>query len=57
MVKKSQLNITNLNSIRKYLKKIRAQSVLHLAGLSRPMSGHERNISKSIKNDFLTELG
>ena len=51
--KKSQLNITNLNSIRKYLKKIRAQSVLHLAGLSRPMSVHERNISKSINLNII----
>ena len=45
---KSQLNITNLNSIKKYLKKTKPQSVLHLAGLSRPMSEHENNISKSI---------
>ena len=46
--KKTQLNICNLNSMRKYLKKIRPQSVLHLAGLSRPMIEHEKNISKSI---------
>ena len=46
--RKSQLNITNLNSIRKYLKKTKPESVLHLAGLSRPMSEHKKNISKSI---------
>ena len=46
--KKSQLNIVNLNSIRMYLKKSKPISVLHLAGLSRPMIEHEKNISKSI---------
>ena len=46
--KKKELDITNLNSIRKYLKKNKSQSVLHLAGLSRPMIEHERNIQKSI---------
>ena len=46
--KKSQLNISNLNSIRKYLKKVRPKSVLHLAGLSRPMIEHSKNIRKSI---------
>ena len=46
--KKSQLNIVNSNSIRMYLKKNKPMSVLHLAGLSRPMIEHEKNISKSI---------
>ena len=47
--KKSQLNIIDLNSIRKYLAKTKPASVLHLAGLSRPMIEHEKNIGKSIK--------
>ena len=42
------LNIVNLNSIRKFLKKVRPKSVLHLAGLSRPMIEHDKNIAKSI---------
>ena len=45
---KSKLNISNLNSIKKYLKKIRPFCLIHLAGLSRPMSMHDKNISKSI---------
>ena len=51
--KKTELNIINLNSIRKYLKKIKPQSVLHLAGLSRPMDEHEKNICKSINLNII----
>ena len=51
--KKTQLNITNLNSIRRYLMKTKPQSVLHLAGLSRPMAEHESNISKSINLNII----
>ena len=40
--KKNQLNIVNLNSIKRYLKKTKPKSVLHLAGLSRPMILHEK---------------
>ena len=35
--KKTQLNINNPNSIRRYLIKNKPKSLLHLAGLSRPM--------------------
>ena len=45
---KKNLDITNLNSIRKFLKKNKPKSVLHLAGLSRPMIEHEKKINKSI---------
>ena len=45
---KKQLNILSLISIRKNLKKIKPDYVLHLAGLSRPMKLHEKNIKKSI---------
>ena len=45
---KNHLNITSIKSIKKFLKKNRPQSVLHLAGLSRPMIEHEKNINKSI---------
>ncbi len=45
---KNLLNITNLNSIENFLKKVKPKSVLHLAGLSRPMIEHDKNISKSI---------
>ena len=45
---KTQLNILSTNSINKNIKKFRPKIVLHLAGLSRPMSVHENNINKSI---------
>ena len=46
--KKHELNILSLNSIENNFKKFRPDFVLHLAGLSRPMSIHDQNISKSI---------
>ncbi len=45
---KKQLNILNVNSIYNYLKKKKPKYVIHLAGLSRPMSDHDNNIEKSI---------
>ena len=51
--KKTQLNIINLSSIKKYLKKTKPQSLLHLAGLSRPMNEHEKNICKSINLNII----
>ena len=51
--KKNQLNISNVNSIKKYLRKIKPHSVLHLAGLSRPMIQHEKDICKSINLNII----
>ena len=45
---KKQLNILNLKSINKYLKKFKPKYLIHLAGLSRPLKMHEKNITKSI---------
>ncbi len=45
---KKNFNILNLNSLKKYLKSTKADTVIHLAGLSRPMSIHEKDIKKSI---------
>jgi dTDP-4-dehydrorhamnose reductase len=45
---RNQLNICSLNSIAKVIKKYKPKTVLHLAGLSRPMNIHEKNIGKSI---------
>ena len=45
---KKQLNILSYSSIKNNLKKFKPNSVLHLAGLSRPMNIHEKNISRSI---------
>ena len=50
---KNHLDITNLKSIRKFLKKTKPQSVLHLAGLSRPMIEHEKDINKSINLNII----
>tara|TARA_A100001011_G_C14245089_1_gene815172 strand:- start:190 stop:900 length:711 start_codon:yes stop_codon:yes gene_type:complete len=46
--KKSQLNILKINSILKYLKKTKPKYLIHLAGLSRPLNIHEKNIERSI---------
>jgi len=46
--KKENLNILSTNSIKNYLIKLRPKTVIHLAGLSRPMDIHEKKISKSI---------
>ena len=45
---KNQLNILNLNSIEKAIKRNKPKAILHCAGLSRPMNIHKKNISKSI---------
>ena len=50
---KKKLNITNTNSIFKFLKKTKPKAVLHLAGLSRPMNKHEKNITESIKLNII----
>tara|TARA_B100001029_G_scaffold73845_1_gene60325 strand:+ start:663 stop:1373 length:711 start_codon:yes stop_codon:yes gene_type:complete len=51
--KKNKLNITKFNSIKKYLAKNRPHCVIHLAGLSRPMKIHEKEISKSIELNII----
>ena len=50
---KNSLNIINLNSIKKFLKKEKPRSVLHLAALSRPMALHDKNINKSISVNII----
>ena len=44
---KSQMNILNLNSLEKYLKLKKPKYFMHVAALSRPMSIHDKEISKS----------
>tara|TARA_B100001540_G_C15725456_1_gene605062 strand:- start:176 stop:883 length:708 start_codon:yes stop_codon:yes gene_type:complete len=46
--KKNELNILNIKSIEKYLKKIKPRILIHCAGLSRPMNIHDSKIDKSI---------
>ena len=50
---KKKLNILNQKSIENYLKKSKADVLIHLAGLSRPMSIHDNNISKSINLNII----
>ena len=45
---KKQLNILSPKSIQNNIKKYKPNYILHLAALSRPMSIHDKNISKSI---------
>ena len=50
---KKLLNITKFNTIKKYLSKTKPYYLIHLAGLSRPMKIHEKNISKSIELNII----
>ena len=45
---KKECNILNNSSIDKIIKKVKPKIIFHCAGLSRPMSIHEKNIEKSI---------
>ena len=45
---KKELNILKINSIHNYIKLKKPKYLLHLAGLSRPMEIHKKNINKSI---------
>ncbi len=46
--KKGTLDITSFKSVQKYIKLKKPDILIHLAGLSRPMSIHNRQIQKSI---------
>tara|TARA_B100000767_G_scaffold97378_1_gene93468 strand:+ start:923 stop:1615 length:693 start_codon:yes stop_codon:yes gene_type:complete len=50
---KKELNILSVSSIKKCLKKNKPDYILHLAGLSRPMSIHEKDIVKSINLNII----
>ncbi len=45
---KKQLNVLSMSSIKKNIKNFKPDCILHLAGLSRPMSIHNKNIQRSI---------
>tara|TARA_B100000579_G_scaffold377699_1_gene343934 strand:- start:396 stop:1103 length:708 start_codon:yes stop_codon:yes gene_type:complete len=45
---KEELNIKNFSSVKNYFNKKKPNTVIHLAGLSRPMNIHNKEISKSI---------
>ena len=50
---KKKLDILKINTIRNFLKKTRPNFVIHLAGLSRPMEEHDKNINKSINLNII----
>jgi dTDP-4-dehydrorhamnose reductase len=50
---KKQLDVCNYNTIIKAIKKYNPDTILHLAGLSRPMDIHEKNIRKSINSNII----
>ena len=50
---KKVLNIKNLDSIEKYIKKIKPDYIIHCAALSRPMDIHDQNIEESISTNII----
>ena len=50
---KKTLNLTNINSIKRYVKKIKPNYLIHCAALSRPMDIHEKNIEDSISKNII----
>jgi dTDP-4-dehydrorhamnose reductase len=50
---KNQLNILSYDSILKSIRKHKPKKILHLAGLSRPMDVHQKDITKSINLNII----
>jgi len=50
---KKQLDILSCDSIKKNIKLYKPKYLLHLAGLSRPMEAHDKDISKSINLNII----
>ena len=50
---KKQLDILSISSIRRNIKNFKPDCILHLAGLSRPMRLHEKNITESIDKNII----
>ena len=50
---KKELNILDLKSIKKFLKKNKPQYLIHAAALSRPMNIHDKQISTSINLNII----
>ncbi len=52
-VNKKDFNILNYKLVNKYLKNNKITHLIHIAGLSRPMSIHDKNIEKSINLNII----
>ena len=50
---KSQFNIESISSIEKNIRKFKPKIILHLAGISRPMSFHDKKINESITTNII----
>ncbi len=50
---KKELDILNIEKMINYLKKTKPKYLIHLAGFSRPMIAHNKNISHSIKLNII----
>ena len=50
---KKIFNILDVNSMKKYIQKIKPKYLIHCAGLSRPMDLHVKDISKSINLNII----
>ena len=50
---KKELDILNINSINRSIKKEKPKIILHTAGLSRPMNIHDSDIAKSINLNII----
>lgn len=50
---KNSLNILDIKTIVKYIKKIKPKYLIHLAGLSRPMKLHDQDICQSIDKNII----
>ena len=50
---KKHLDITSYEKIKNYFKKNKADYVIHLAGMSRPMKSHEKNLAQSINLNII----
>ena len=50
---KKELDLEKFESIKKYIRKIKPDYLIHCAGLSRPMDIHEKNIEASISKNII----
>ncbi len=50
---KKILNLKNYSSVKRYIKKIKPDYLIHCAALSRPMDIHEKNIDESISTNII----
>ena len=50
---KKELNILNFNSVKSYLIRKKPKYLIHLAGLSRPMSVHNKELDQSIDKNII----